>query len=343
MSPSPLAVASVPAVTTVDPAAAPTALAAAGGVDVGALRPFSLAIGATIAALLVGAILVAGAASFTRAISDDIAERPDLSFAAGFVAFFGLLVAVAFPLIAATAVGGDAAAALAGLVSFPGLVLWGIALFVGGCLGAVAVGDRLVDRLGGSSSLAPAAVVGAVVLGASQLVPVFGAVVAMGLATVAIGAVARRRFDVDERLFDGAEPDGKRTAAADVWNADRAEPARGDRDGGLETAAERSSSRGGGGGGDGAAPVRVSPENDWEWDIDTDGADRNSGTRDRDDNDGDAHRSDEGEESPDRDGDGDGEWTVDRWEWGAETDEDGNGTGDEEERPASSDDDRRTW
>lgn len=278
-----------------------TAPFAASSVGAVVPRPFWLAIGATVVALLVGVVLLAGASSFTRSVSADIAERPDLSFAVGFLGLFGLLVAVTLPLVLSTAVEHAAVSALTAFVSASGLFVWGLVLVVGSCLGAVAIGVRLAGRLVDSRSLVPAVVVGAAVLGASQLVPVLGALVAMGLATVATGAVARRRFDVDDRLFDGdavsgptagsatgrssggweTEPD--RSPAAVTWN-DGDEPAgrtaereRSPSVGGTETVTER---------GDDDASDRDEIDivgddenwtvDGWQWDADTDRDDGDS-------------------------------------------------------------------
>ena len=308
-----------PVVTSVD--------VAASSVDGAALRPFSLAIGATIAALVVGVLLLVGGASFARAMSDDVAERPDLAFAAGFVVLFGPLVLVALPLLLSTSVEHPAIAALTAVVSLPVLLRWGLALVVGSCLGAVALGDRLAGRITGSRSLLPAVVVGAVAFGASQLVPVFGAVVAMGLATVAIGAVVRRRFDVDERLFDGVDSsDGDEEEAAvrtslesdRGWNTDPDRRGRSGVSGGrsdLET------------GDRGIGATEKGAETDEEWTDD--------------------HRKWETET--------DEEWTVDRWEWESEPERDDGGDEPraesvDETRAGSVDDeaeeegeDRRTW
>lgn len=259
-------------------------------------RSLGIALGATMVVFPIGLVLVAGASSFTRTISDDVADRPDLSFAAGFVCFFGLLVVGASPLIVGTLAGLEAGGALTLLVSLPGLFLWGLLLIVGSTLGAVAVGDRIASRVGGDSpSLARALVTGTALFSASLLVPVFGALVAMGLATVAVGAVVRRRFDIDGQLFEGEdEPDRDPTAvaatedrgtetearSADPWGSTEDESTASapvterEPDGeSTETVRERADS-------DATAPRG----SEWEWDTD-------DASRERSEEDGDENRS----------------------------------------------------
>ena len=316
---SPFAVATEP-VVALRPFAAvapdPTVPLAASSVETVVPRPLWLAIGATIVALLVGLVLLVAAARFTRTVGDDIAERPDLAFATGFVGLFGLLVAVSLPLIVSSAVEHAALAALAGLVSIPGLFLWGIVLVVGSSVGAVAVGARIADRHTDSRSLAPALVIGAAVLGASQLVPVLGALVAMGLATVAVGAIARRRFDVDDRLFDGdegraREPTARPTAGRSRIVRER-EPGRsssaaarrpGDEPGGRTTMRQRD-----------ASGPETKIATDWT-DTDVDGPHRENRGWTTDDS---------GRDDIDLVGD-DENWTVDGWEWDADLDREGDG------------------
>ncbi|WP_126662835.1 hypothetical protein [Haloterrigena salifodinae] len=300
---SPLAVApetafAPPALAAVGPNGT-TSLAAS---SVGAVvpRPFWLPLGTTIVALLVGVVLLAAASSVTRTVGDDIAERPDLSFAAGFLGLFGLLVVVTLPLILSMTVEHPAVSALTAVVAAPGLFVWGIAVVVGSCLGAVAIGDRLARRRSDSASLVPAVVGGAVVLGASQLVPVFGALVAMGLATVAIGAVARLRFDVDERLF-GAGAVGESTAGS----------ATGRSSGGWETESDRSPSAAIWNGGDESAG-RSTDREERSW------ADETGAVLEQDGDD------DSGRDEIDIVGD-DENWTVGGWQWDADAADDGDG------------------
>lgn len=177
-------------------------------------QPLQVAAAGTAVAGVVGAGLIVGSPGFTRAIRDDVVDRPDLAFAVGFVVFFGVLVAASVPLFIATIVEHSAIATVTTMVSLPGLLLWVVLLVVGAPAGAIVLGDRLAGSLGVSApSLAWALALGVVVLGGSLLVPVLGALVAMGLATVAVGATVRRRFDVDGRLFDlesTTDPTGER-------------------------------------------------------------------------------------------------------------------------------------
>lgn len=232
------------------PAAVSVALlAAAGPLESVATLPQALQVAAagTLAVAIVGVVLLVGSPASTRAVRDDAVERPDLSFAVGFVVFFGVLVVAVVPLFVVTVVEHSAVEAIATFVALPGLVLWAGLLVVGAGAGAIVVGDRLVDRLGvAAPSLAWALAVGAVVVGASLLVPVLGALVAMGLATVATGAALRRRFDLDDRLFDlelpidstgapvgrrSTEPDDRTDTHDGGWEWDTDEPVRDDADG----------------------------------------------------------------------------------------------------------------
>ncbi|ELZ14735.1 hypothetical protein C477_19624 [Haloterrigena salina JCM 13891] len=300
---SPLAVA-------LETAFAPLALAAVGpnwttplaASSVGAVvpRPFWLPLGTTIVALLVGVVLLAAASSVTRTVGDEIGERPDLSFAVGFLGLFGLLVVVTLPLILSMTVEHPAISALTAVVAGPGLFVWGLAVVVGSCLGAVAIGDRLARRRGDSASLVPAVGSGAVVLGASQLVPVFGALVAMGLATVAIGAVARLRFDVDERLFDG-DAAGESAGRSEIGRSSA----------GWETEPDRSPAAVTWNGGDESAGQPADRE-DRSW------PDGTEAVLERDGDD------DSGRDEIDIVGDGEN-WTVGGWQWDADAADDGDG------------------
>lgn len=292
---SPLAVSLDPAfvsrpLAAVASAPTPTVAVVSSG-DAVVPRPLWLAIATMILALVVGGVFVAGALTFTRTVGEDIFERPDLAFAAGFVCLFGPLVAVALPLIVSTLLGGDGIAALAGVVSIPGLFLWGLVLVVAGCLGAVVVGERLAGRVTDSSSPVQALVAGAAFLGASQLVPVLGALVAMGLATVAVGAVARRQFDIDDRLFDLESDDRPRESTS-------------------RTAAARS----------GGARARASErsQSDPSWRTGDEPAETTT-DRGRD-----VWTTDESERNGIDDGD-DETWPVDGWEWDADENREADG------------------
>ncbi|QSW98001.1 ABC transporter permease [Haloterrigena alkaliphila] len=263
----------------------------------GSFRPLWVAVGALLVTVGVGAVLIAGFPTATRRVSGDAVERPDLSFAAGFVVLFGLLVAVALPMTGATYLGISALDPLAGIVSLPGLLGWAALLLVGGTLGAIVLGDRIAVRLGDDSpSLRRALAIGAVVVCASLLVPVFGALLAMGLATVAIGADARRRFDLERWL--GIDDEGNReptaTAAAGstvdwdarrssetaVWktNEDRPSATASERDANAtaEVIDRTESDVDGPRKGDRRADEAWTVD-DWEWDIGTD-ADREDET-----------------------------------------------------------------
>ncbi len=262
--------------------------------------PLGIALGSTALAVTIGVVLLAAAPTTVRSVNDELSRSPDRTLAAGFLGFFGALVVAAGPLMAATLLEHPLVTPFA-ILSVPGLLAWGLLWVVGGCLGAIAVGDRLVRRLGiggESPSLGWGIAAGGVVLGASQGVPVVGALVAMGCATAATGVFLRRRFDVDGRLFDGPEsapnptatPTRSATAPAPSsarspgqtagWEADRSRPT----DGVWEESAQT---------GDARADAETSTT---RWTADGDGR-----TADSDD------------------------WTVDDWEW--ETDDSGENEG----------------
>ncbi|WP_137289545.1 ABC transporter permease [Natronorubrum halophilum] len=214
------------AVLPIGPVAAVSSIAATPVLDLLELRALALAVGWMALTLVVGGILIAGTPSAARSIRDDTLERPDLAFATGFVVFFGLLVVVAIPLFVTTYVENPAVLALGALVALPAVLLWLVLLIAGGSFGVVAVGDRIAGRLGDESpSLRRALATGTVVLGASQLVPVLGAVVAMGVATLGTGGAVRRWTDVGSGRRDIDASDGQErdpTDAADgLATADR--------------------------------------------------------------------------------------------------------------------------
>ena len=189
--------------TTVSSLARPLLLA---GIDLP--RPVLLSLAVAVVAGVLGALFVAGSPSFTRSIGTEIGAHPDRTFAIGFLGFFGVLVVVASPLIVTTVYEHAALLALAGIVSLPGLFVWGLLLVFGSTLGALAASYFLLETVtGGEPSLGWALFVGVLVLASSQLIPVLGALVAMGLATVAIGAILRRRTELERRLFDEASED----------------------------------------------------------------------------------------------------------------------------------------
>lgn len=179
--------------------------------DFGLPQAATLTIGWIVVALVVGGTLIVGFRSSTRAISDDVASRPDLTFAVGFAIFFGLLAVVSVSFLATTVVEHPAVLAIGALVALLGLVLWGALLVVGGAYGVVAAGDRITTGLGDESpSLFRSLVVGTAVLGSSQLVPILGALVTMVIATLGTGAGARRwtgAGGVEGRILFAGETD----------------------------------------------------------------------------------------------------------------------------------------
>ncbi|APX95292.1 hypothetical protein BB347_00970 [Natronorubrum daqingense] len=177
-------------------------------------RPVLLSLAVAVTAGVLGVLFVAGSSSFTRSIGTEISAHPDRTFAIGFLGFFGVLVVVSSPLIVTTVYEQATLVALAGIVSLPGLFFWGLLLAFGATLGALAVSHHLLESVTGEEpSLWWALLAGVLVLASSQLIPILGALVAMGLATVAIGAILRQRTELERRLFD--EENGDRPSRAE--------------------------------------------------------------------------------------------------------------------------------
>lgn len=144
----------------------------------------------------VGWLLLERFTASTRAIRDDIDDRPDLVFPVGFIVFFGLLVLVSLPLFATSVLEVPVVGAIGTVVALPSLALWGVLAIVGGAYGTLAVGDWLAGRVGSDTPSAwSSLILGTITVGSSQFVPVLGAVVVMSVATVGTGAVVRRRLD----------------------------------------------------------------------------------------------------------------------------------------------------
>ncbi|SDJ98190.1 hypothetical protein SAMN04515672_2036 [Natronorubrum texcoconense] len=270
-----------------------------GGVDL--RRPLGVAVGWTVLTLVVGGVLLAGFSSPIRAIRDDALERPDLTFATGFLVFFAPLVVASIPLFVLTYVADHPAVlGIGALVSLPALIVAGGLLIVGGTIGSVVVGDRIAGSVAtGTPSLGRSLAVGSVVLGSSQLVPVVGTLVAIGFATVGTGALARRRFDPwsdDEergRVRDGPARTGRPT----VRSTERWEGADSD-----ETAVWRSTEIEGDGTETGPeTPSGVAGR------VDDETEDSNRLARRR--TDGARPSTADGKEQTT------GEWTVDDWAW----------------------------
>ncbi|SIR95740.1 hypothetical protein SAMN05421752_1067 [Natronorubrum thiooxidans] len=268
-------------------------------------RALGVAAGWTLLTLVVGGLVIARFPSSTRAIRDDITAQLDRVFPVGFVVFFGLLVVVSVPLFAMTILEHPALLAVGAVVSLPGLVLWAILLVVGGCFGGIAVGNWLVSRFGRESpSLWLALVIGTVVIASSQLVPVLGTVVVLGVATVGIGAVVRRRFDIgsddehhdragngfkDGSTADSATADGSsvewetdNAVDSEIWRSNEHDATANElesttatpSDRGLETARDSSMEWNGQAGGEARWRDEATTDewdvDDWEWEIDTD-------------------------------------------------------------------------
>ncbi|MFA9425381.1 hypothetical protein [Natronorubrum sp. A-ect3] len=161
-------------------------------------RALGVTIGWMLLTLVLGAVLIGGVPSRTQAIRAELTSRPDLVFPAGFIVFFGLLAVASMPLFVAMVLEHPLVFAVGAVVTLPTVALWGVLLVVGGCFGVLAVGDWLVGRVGYESpSPWSSLVVGTLVIGSSQLVPVLGAVMLLGVATIGTGAIVRRRLGPD--------------------------------------------------------------------------------------------------------------------------------------------------
>ncbi|WP_226005445.1 hypothetical protein [Natrinema salinisoli] len=156
--------------------------------------PLSQAAGVALSWMVVtatiAAVLLVAVPQSVRGLRDDVVTGPDTSFAVGFVSVFGLLVCSALPLYVGTSL-EHATLITAGLiVATPGLIGCAALLVVGGCVGTIVAGDRLVGRFGSkSSSLWRSLAVGALVVGGSQLVPILGTIVTIAVGVVGSGAI----------------------------------------------------------------------------------------------------------------------------------------------------------
>ncbi|WP_436347462.1 ABC transporter permease [Natronorubrum sp. FCH18a] len=280
-----------------------------GGVDL--RRPIGIAVGWTVLTLVVGGVLLAGFSSPLRAIRDDAVERPDLAFATGFLVFFAPLVVASLPLfVTAYVVEHPAVLGLGALVSLPALLVCGALVIGGGTIGALVVGDRIASRFGtGTPSLGRSLAIGSVVLGATQLVPVVGTLVAIGFVIVGSGAAVRRRFDpwnggAERTPIRGGHPrtDRPETTSASRWETSDSNEAAvwhssDSANRGAETGSESPTAVAGRANGDTNAGDSRRPERGWT------AGDRFSADDER-------ARSDD-------------QWTVEDWEWEIGTDREG--------------------
>ncbi|WP_049901222.1 hypothetical protein [Natrinema sp. J7-1] len=213
---------SVPVRTgTATPASASTALVGS---------PPSKAASVTLAWMVItvvaAAVLLLGAPKAMRGLRDDLVAEPDTTFAVGFLAFFGVLVCSGLPLFVGTSLKHSGLIAVGLLVAMPGLLACIALLIGGGCVGTVAVGDRLGDRLGSEAPSAWRALgLGLLALGGSQLVPIAGTIATIAVVSVGSGAIVNRGTEAwrGEPLL-GASPDARtdhRAAARSVAPSER--------------------------------------------------------------------------------------------------------------------------
>lgn len=175
--------------------------------------------------VVAAAVLLLGAPKAMRGLRDDLVAEPDTTFAVGFLAFFGVLVCSGLPLFVGTSLKHSGLIAVGLLVATPGLLACIALLIGGGCVGTVAVGDRLGDRLGSEAPSAWRALgLGLLALGGSQLVPIAGTIVTIAVASVGSGAIVNRGTEAwrGEPLL-GASTDARtdRRAARSVAPSER--------------------------------------------------------------------------------------------------------------------------
>ncbi|ELY90483.1 hypothetical protein [Natrinema altunense] len=192
--------------------------------------PLSQAASVTLAwmaiTVVAAAVLLIGAPKAMRGLRDDIVTEPDTTFAVGFVALFGLLVCSGLPLFVGTSLEHSGLIAVGLIVATPGLLACVALLLGGGCVGTVAVGDRLGDRLGsGAPSAWRALGIGLLALGGSQLVPIAGTIATIAVASVGSGAIVNYGTEAwrGEPLL-GASTDARtdrRTAARSAAPSER--------------------------------------------------------------------------------------------------------------------------
>lgn len=190
-------------------------LAALGGIALPDLtRPLQVTVAWVVLALFVGTVAVLAKPSSVRALRGDVIDRPDVSFAVGFLAFFGLLVGSALPFFVGVVLDEPAIATAGLLVGLPGILAWGAFVLVGGTLGLVGVGHWLASRVADPTPW-QSLVVGTLALGPTQLVPLVGTFASLCLVTVGGGAlVARWRearrtdswFAAEDLFSTGSEP-----------------------------------------------------------------------------------------------------------------------------------------
>lgn len=139
------------------------------------LDPTQQALGSFVLTLVVGGILLAAAPTYVERLTGDINAEPLESFGWGLLVFVGFIGAVF--LLAITVVGL--------VLVFPLLLIFIVVALVGNVLAYVALLGRVVD------SEWQALVAGAVVAGATNLVPGIGGLVGFVVGAIGIGAVVR--------------------------------------------------------------------------------------------------------------------------------------------------------
>ncbi|QCW04403.1 hypothetical protein [Natrinema pallidum] len=195
-----------------------------------ATAPLSQAASVTLAWMAITAVaatvLLLGAPRAMRGFRDDLVTEPDTTFAVGFVALFGVLVCSGLPLFVGTSLEHSGLIAVGLIVATPGLLACVVLLIGGGCVGTVAVGDRLGNRLGsGAPSAWQSLGLGLLAVGGSQLVPIAGTIATIAVASVGSGAIVNHGTEAwrGEPLL-GASADGRtdrRTAARSAAPSER--------------------------------------------------------------------------------------------------------------------------
>ncbi|PSQ18779.1 hypothetical protein BRD00_04275 [Halobacteriales archaeon QS_8_69_26] len=140
--------------------------------------PLVDALVSVVVTLVVGGILLALAPEGSRDIVRKSRERPLYAAVAGFLGFFGGLIA--FVLLGITVVGL--------VVSIPGFIAWILIALAGSAYGAMVVGSLVTDATD-LDGLGPALVIGAVAMAAVGLVPALGELVTLVVGSIGMGSI----------------------------------------------------------------------------------------------------------------------------------------------------------
>ena len=206
------------------------ARAVVGGFGLGGLsRPLWITVGWLVLVGFVGALLLVTSPAYADRVRERANGSPALAFATGFPVLFGVFTAGAAPLFVSGAVDLTAVEPIAVGLFLVGAAATAILALVGTCFGLVAVGDRLGTRSDDRNAIRSLAV-GAVVCAPTQLIPILGTIVVIGLASVGCGAMVRLRGERRRGPADGTGEARRprttdRDAVAPSATTDRKSPA----------------------------------------------------------------------------------------------------------------------